>query len=155
MSMKLFEFSGGQPLECMMAQLATSRLACAFTESTKRAYSSMFRVFVAFAVFMTWDIHPVTVLQLLCFLKCLLYNGVKAPQMANYLSTIKTKFTILGLDVTCFADTRLKYYQKAVQLHSPLQVKLKKVIDVSLLYKIVQQCDYTYVGQVFKAVFFD
>ena len=136
-----------------MAQLATSRLSCTFAESTKRAYSSMFRVFVAFVVFMTWDIHQVTVLQLLCFLECLLYNGVKAPQMANYLSAIKTKFTILGLDVACFADARLKYYQKAVQLHSPMQVKLKKVIDVSLLHKIVQQCNYTYMGQVFKAVY--
>ena len=119
----------------------------------QKAYSSMFRVFVAFALFMSWDIHQVTVLQLLCFLECLQYNGVKVSQMANYLSAIKTKFVILGLDVVSFADPRLKYYQRAMQLHSPLQVKLKKVIDVSLLHRIVQQCNYTYMGQVFKAVY--
>ena len=136
-----------------MSQLATSRLSHAFAESTKKAYSSMFKVFVAFALFMSWDIHQVTVLQLLCFLECLQYNGVKVSQMANYLSAIKTKFIILGLDVVSFADPRLKYYQRAVQLHSPLQVKLKKVIDVPLLHRIVQQCNYTYMGQVFKAVY--
>ena len=140
-------------MECRLAQLATSRLSHAFAESTKKAYSSMFRVFVAFAVFMAWDIHQVTVLQLLGFLECLQYNGVKVSQMSNYLSDIKTKFIILGLDVVCFADARLKYYQKAVQLHSALQVKLKKVIDISLLHSIVQQCDYMYMGQVFKAVY--
>ena len=73
--------------------------------------------------------------------------------MANYLSAVETKFTILGLDVACFADTYLKHYQRAVQLHSPLQVKLKKVIDVPILKQIVQQCNYTYMGKVPKALY--
>ena len=71
------------------------------------------------------------------FLECLYYNGVKLPQMANYLSAIKSKFIIFGLDVACFSDHRLKYYQKAIQLHAPLQVKLNKIIDVKLLKEIV------------------
>ena len=79
------------------------------------------------------------VFNLLCFLECLYYNGVKHPQMANYLSAIKCKFVIFGLDVACFNDHRLKYYQRAVQLHAPLQVKLNKIIDVSLLKKIVSE----------------
>ena len=40
-----------------------------------------------------------------------------------------------------------------MQLHSPLQVKLKEVIDVPILKQIVQQCNYTYMGQVFKALY--
>ena len=72
-----------------------------------------------------------TTLNLLCFLECLQYNGVKHTQMANYLSAVKTKFLIMGLDVTCFNDCRLKYYQKA----------------------ILQCCDLTYMGQIFKAVY--
>ena len=92
------------------------------------------------------------VFNLLCFLECLYYNGVKHPQMANYLSAIKCKFVIFGLDVACFNDHRLKYYQRAVQLHAPLQVKLK-IIDVNLLKKIVAQCDLTYMGQIFKGLY--
>ena len=73
--------------------------------------------------------------------------------MANYLSVIKTKFMIMGLDVTCFNDCHLKYYQKTMQLHSPLTVKLNKIIDILLLKSIVQWCNFTYMGQIFKAVY--
>ena len=73
--------------------------------------------------------------------------------MANYLSAIKTTFLLHGLDVACFADARLKYYQKSIQIHAPLSVKLKKVIDIPLLKSIVDQCDYTYMGQIFKCVY--
>ena len=78
MSMNLFNFAGGQPLECKVAQLATSRQSEAFAESTKKAYASMFRVIVAFATVMSWTFNQVTVLQLLCFLECVQYNGIKA-----------------------------------------------------------------------------
>ena len=73
--------------------------------------------------------------------------------MTNHLSAIKTKFTIFGLDVACFADCRLKYNQRAMQLDSPLQLKLKKVVDVPVLEQIVQQCNDTYMVQVFKALY--
>ena len=64
--MSLFDYVvGGQPLECRLAQLATSSLSQAFAESTKRAYASMFKLFLAFFIFMSWDIYQVTVLQLL------------------------------------------------------------------------------------------
>ena len=73
--------------------------------------------------------------------------------MANYLSAFKTKFLILGLDVACSSDHRLKYYQKAVQMHAPLNVNLKSIIDIPLLKKIVDQCDFTYMGQIFKPLY--
>ena len=73
--------------------------------------------------------------------------------MANYLSAIKSTFTIYALDVSCFGDQRLKLYQRAVQLHAPLFVNLNKVIDIALLKQIVQECDLTYMGQIFKAVY--
>ena len=73
--------------------------------------------------------------------------------MANYLSVIRTIFLLYGLDVACFADARLKYYQRSIQIHAPLSVKLKKIIDIPLLKSIVDQCDYTYMGQIFKSVY--
>ena len=93
------------------------------------------------------------VFSLLCFLECLQFNGVKHTQMANYLSAIKSQFLIFGLDVTCFTDARLKLYQRAIQLHAPLTVKLNKIIDVSLLIKISEECDYMYMGQIYKALY--
>ena len=91
--------------------------------------------------------------NLLCFLECLNYNGVKHSQMANYLSAIKTQFLLCGLDVASFSDARLKFYQKAVQRQAPLSIKLNKLIDISLLNDIVEQCNYMYMGQVFKALY--
>ena len=133
--------------------LATSRLSQAFCESTKRAYAALFRVFLAFVTFMSWELNQVNVFNLLCFLECLHFNGVKVSQMANYLSAIKSTFTIYGLDVSCFTDQRLKLYQRAVQIHAPLSVKLNKIIDIALLKQIVHQCDLTYMGQIFKAIY--
>ena len=78
---------------------------------------------------------------------------VKHLQMANYLSAINTTFLIHGMDVACFVDARIKYYQKTVQLLAPSVVKLKKVIDIPLHKNIVEQCDYTYMGQIFKCVY--
>ena len=126
----------GHPLDKRLTQQATSRLSSAFSESTKQAYATLFRTFLAFVAFMCWDIHQMSVFNLLCFLECLHYNRVKHLQMANYLSAIKTTFLIHGLDVAYFADARIKYYQKAVQLHAPLVVKLKKVIDIPLIIPI-------------------
>ena len=94
-----------------------------------------------------------TVLNLLCYLECLNYNDVKQSQMANYLSAIKTQFLLCGLDVACFNDARLKFYLKAIQRHVPLVVKLNKIIDIPMLSKIVEQCDFTYMGQIFKALY--
>ena len=74
----------------------------------------------------------VTVLNRLCFLECLNYNGVKQPQVANYLSAIKTQFILCGLDVACFTDASIKYYQKAVPRQAPLEIKLSKSIDISI-----------------------
>ena len=140
-------------MERHLSQLATSRLSHALSESTKKAYALLFRTFLAFVAFMSWDIHQVTTLRLLCFLECLQFNGVKQPQMANYLSVIKTKFLIFGLDVASFSDDCLRYYQKAVQMHAPLNVKLKSIIDIPLLKRIAHQCDFTYMGQIFKALY--
>ena len=77
-------------------------------------------------------------------------SAIKTTFLANYLSAIKTTFLLHGLDVACFADARLKYYEKSIQIHAPLSVKLKKIIDIPLLKDIVDQCDYTYMGQISK-----
>ena len=133
--------------------LATSRLFNAFCDSTRRTYATLFKTFLAFAIFMEWDILQVSVFNLLCFLEFLNYNNVKTSLMSNYLSAIKAYFNVLGLDVAIFQDMRVKYYQKAVQLSTPMNVRLRKIIDIPLLSKIVEQCNFTYMGQVFKALY--
>ena len=38
-------------------------------------------------------------------------------------------------------------------MHSQLNVKLKSIIDIPLLKRIVELCDFTYVAQIFKALY--
>ena len=38
-------------------------------------------------------------------------------------------------------------------MHAPLRVNLKKVIDIPLLRSIVSQCDFTFMGQIYKALY--
>ena len=80
---------------------------------------AMFKAFLAFVDFLQWDLHQMNVFSLLCFLECLQLNGVKHTQMSNYLSAIKSKFSIFGPDVS---DGRLKLYQRAIQLHAHLML---------------------------------
>ena len=63
----LLLLSEAWPLELHLAWHATFRLSHAFSDSTKKAYATLFKTFVAFVVFMHWDLPQATVLKLLCF----------------------------------------------------------------------------------------
>ena len=78
---------------------------------------------------------------------------MSAASMANHLSAIKANLALFGLLTDSFAYPRIKYFQKAMILHRSFKVGLKKIIDVHTLQLIVRACDFTYMGQVFKAVF--
>ena len=73
--------------------------------------------------------------------------------MANHLSAIKAKMSIFGLSTSCFQDQRITYFQKSVTLHRPFKASLKKLINIDTLHLIVRACDFTYMGQIFKAIY--
>ena len=78
---------------------------------------------------------------------------MSAASMANHLSAIKAKLALFGLSIQPFSDPRIKYFQKAMILHRPFKVALKKIIDIHTLQLTVRTCDFTYMRQVFKAVY--
>ena len=125
----------------------------AFRPATIRSYDSMFRLFLAFTIFMKVNILAITALSLIAYLQFLEANHVSAASMSNHLSAIKAKLALFGLPLHPFADPRIKYFQKAMTLHRPLKVTLKKIIDIRTLQLILTACDSTYMGQVFKAVY--
>ena len=123
----------------------------AFAESTRRSYTVMFRNFLAFLTFM--DVHPqsITSNHVLAFLEFLVFNKVYPSQISNYLAAIKANYSMLAVDTSPFFDQRIKYFTKAVARCTPLTVRLKTIIEPPLLIQIIQQCDYLYMGYVFKA----
>ena len=111
----------------------------------------MFRIFVAFLAFINVQPTLISSTQILAFLEFLVFNNVSHSQISNYLTTIKTNYSMLALDTTPFFDHRIKYFTKAVAGCAPLTVKLKSIIKPALLIQIIQQCEYLYMSYVFKA----
>ena len=148
-----FIFLGLHPSMSKLIHLGLQKTAMAFRPSTNRNYNSMFRLFVAFTIFMQLNIFNLSPLMLLAYLQFLEANNTSSSAMANHLSAIKSKLSLAGIPVHIFQDPRIKYFQKAILLHRPFKVQLKKIIDIDTLQLLVRTCDSTYMGQVFKAVY--
>ena len=99
------------------------------------------------------QVKHISPLILIAYLQFLYTNKYSATAMANHLSAVKTKLALLGLFTQPFEDPRIKYFQKAIILHRPFNVSLKKIIDIDTLQLIVRACDTTYMGQVIKAIY--
>ena len=76
---------------------------------------------------------------------------ISHSSISHYISAVKTKLTMSGINVSAFTDSRIRYFNKAVALASPLRVNLKAIIDIALLKQIVTLCDSMFMGFVYKA----
>ena len=135
-----------------LIQLGLQKTRMAFRPTTESQYNSMFRLFIAFTIFMNIQLATVSPVALIAYLQFLHFNNISASAMANHLSAIKAKMALFGLSTSIFQDQRLKYFQKAITLHRPFKAKLNSLIDIDTLMLIVQACDFTYMG-IFKAVY--
>ena len=136
-----------------LAFLASSAQRClqaAFAASTTRDYETMFKLFLAFLVFHQQSLNQVDVFVLLAFFELLHLNNFKHSNILNHSAAIKSKMTLLGLDVQMFNDQRIHYFFKAIQKSSPLSVAIQPLFDIPLLERICLTCDNTYQGQPFK-----
>ena len=96
------------------------------------------------------SLQPMTIIAYLQFLAS---NGLSSPTLANHLAAIKANLSLYGIPTLIFQDPRIKYFQRAVTLRSSFKPALKSVIDIDTLQLLVRDCDSTYMGQVFKAVY--
>ena len=126
-----------------LSGLAHARLPGALAQSTNRAYSAMFKMYLAFLAFASIQPNQVIVHVALAFLECLNFNTVRFSQMANYISAIKSFSTKFGLNFDAFEHKKIGMYLKSLQKSSPLAVNLHQVIDINLLRHIVNKCDST------------
>ena len=102
---------------------------------------------------MNIHVSKVSSLAIIAYLQFLDSNHIFSNAMDNHLSAIKAKMSIFGLSTSCFQDQRINYFQKSVTLHRPFKASLKNLIDIDTLHLIVRVCDFTYMGQIFKAVY--
>ena len=107
----------------------------------------------ALCIFAGTDVGNLSPNFFLTFLEFLTFNGLSPPAILNYVSTIKTKFTIFSLDTSPFLILRIKYFHKSLLLHRPFKVALKSIIDPEPLTQILKQCDFMFMGTVYKAAY--
>ena len=74
----------------------------------------MFRNFLAYSIFAQFQLRALTSQNLLCFLEFLVSNKISQAGISNYLSAVKTKISMCGIDVTPFLNPRIRYFNKAV-----------------------------------------
>ena len=139
-------------LRCL-SQRAASRTQEAFRPKTRQAYTKMFRVFLAFCVYMQVALMEIDVNVILSFCECLVVNHCFVSMITNYLSAIKASFLFYNMPYSLLDHRRIKYFQKSMHIDRPLAVTSHNVIDLPLLERISKTCDHLNFPEVFRAIF--
>ena len=128
-------------LRCL-SQRAASRTQEAFRPKTRQAYTQMFRVFLAFCVYMQVTLMEIDVNVMLSFCECLVVNHCSVSMIANYLSAIKASLVLYNMPYSLLDHPRIKYFQKSMRINRPLAVTSHNVINLCMLERISKTCDH-------------
>ena len=113
----------------------------------------MFRVFLAFCVYMQVTLKEINVNVILSFCECLVINNCSVSMIANYLSAIKASFVLYNMCYSLLDHPRIKYFQKSMRINRPLAVTSHNIIDLAMLEQISQSCAQLNFPEVFRAIF--
>ena len=80
-----------------LSRRATDRTQEAFRPKTRQAYIKMFKVFLAFCIYMGVASVKIDVNVILSFCECLVANKCSVSMVSNYLSAIKANFVLYNV----------------------------------------------------------
>ena len=136
-----------------LAMSAVDKLISGFRPATLRQYRRMWSDFVAFQVAAGLFSYQVNIHLLLAFLEFLNHNGISASQLQNHLTAIRALHILHGLDTSAFKDERLALFVKATRLQAPFNPSIPAHLDVTLLQRIIEQCDSMQFPVIFKPLY--
>ena len=113
-----------------LARAAYGRLSDAWAPSTLKAYTQMFRLFLSFIIFADLPVAQVKIFHVLAFLECLKMNGVKASQLQNYVSAVRSFYIRFSLPFEVWDHPQVAMFIKAVQKTAPFSVHLPNLVDI-------------------------
>ena len=131
---------------------ASSCVADAFRPKTRRAYTMMFRVFIAFCVVVKVSLTSVSVKLLLSFLECLVVNKCSVSMICNHVSAIKANFIVYDLPFQVCDHPKIKYFIKSLKINRPLKVSHHNIVDIPMLRRMSEMALTLPGGKIFKAV---
>ena len=119
---------------------ASSRLYQVFRPKTRSAYSSMFKIFVAFCLFCQCQLSSVDTKVILSFLECLVHNNCSVCMIENDVSAIKAKFVLYDLPYTVLEHPKIKYCIKVLKITRPMSLRFHNIITIQKLADISAAC---------------
>ena len=136
-----------------LAMSAVDKLISGFRRATLRQYRRMWSDFIAFQVAAGLFPYQVNIHLLLAFLEFLHHNGISPSHLQNHLTAIRALHILHGLDTSAFRDERLALFVKATRLQAPFNLSISAHLDVTLLQRIIQQCDSMQFPVIFKPLY--
>ena len=129
---------------------ASDRLQLAFHPKTRKAYTTMFRTFIAFCIVTKSCIVNVNVKVVLSFLECLMSNSCSCCMTANYVSALRAHFVLYDLPFEVLDHPKVKYFVKSIRINRPLAIRSHNVITIPILIQISQSCEALDSGGVYR-----
>ena len=111
-----------------LAKAALGRLSDAWAPSTLRSYTQMFRLFLSFTIFADLPVAQVKIFHVLAFLECLKTNGMKACQIQNYVSAIRSFYIRFSLPHEVWDHPQIAMFTKAVQKTAQFSIRLPNLV---------------------------
>ena len=96
-----------------LSEKAASRTQAAYRPKSTKAYTRMFKVFLAICIYMEVALKYVNIKVILSFLECLASNDCTRSLLANYLSAIMASFVLYYL---CWITQKLNYSKNLSEL---------------------------------------
>ena len=124
-----------------------------FRPSTRKNYTKMFRLFIAFCVCINFSLHKVSLSLLVAFMEFMIQNGTSFSSLANHISATKSCMALYDLDFHIFEHPKIKMIFRSLQINRPIILSQRAIIDLPMLHEIVNTCDTMYMGQIYKAIY--
>ena len=128
----------------------SDKLQLAFRPKTRKAYTTMFRTFIAFCIVTKSCIVNVNVKVVLSFLVCLVSNSCSCCMVANHVSALKAHFILYDLPFEVLDHPKVKYFVKSMRINRPLAITYHNVITIPILIQISQSCEALDCGGVYR-----
>ena len=130
---------------------ASSRVATAFRPKTRKAYTMLFKVFIAFCLLMKVSLSNLSVKVLIAFFECLVANKCSVAMVSNYASAIKANFIVYDLPFHICDHPKIKYFIKSLKINRPLSVTSHNIVDIPMLSRMCDLALNVPGGKIFKA----
>jgi integrase len=105
------------------------RLQDAYRPSTRRNQDTALMALALFTVYFDLDLKNMQLFSLLAFVEFLVDSKLTVATIKNYLTSLKSKFKLLGLPITVFDSPKLALAIASLEKNNPVIPKHKPILS--------------------------